>query len=65
LFYIGRKKAAGIRGQVIWPNDFESPFELQPALDKLVNDYNTDFPHSAIGYKTPCEHEELCLTKAL
>ena len=23
-----------------WPNDFESLFELQPALEKWVNDYN-------------------------
>jgi putative transposase len=52
-----------IKEDLIWPNDFDSPFELQPALDKWVKDYNTDFPHSSIGYKTPCEYERLCLSK--
>jgi transposase InsO family protein len=52
-----------IKEDLVWPNDFESPFELQPALDKWVNDYNTDFPHSSIDYKTPCEFEQIELSK--
>ena|GEM_PF-6434665 len=50
-----------IKVDLVWPNDFESPFDLQPALDKWINDYNTDSLHSSIGYKTPCifEHIEL------
>jgi transposase InsO family protein len=52
-----------IKEDLIWPNDFESPFELQPAFDKWVNDYNTDLPHSSIGYKTPCECEQMELSK--
>jgi hypothetical protein len=52
-----------IKEDLVWPNDFESPFDLQPALDKWVNDYNTDFPHSSIGYKTPCEFEQIELSK--
>jgi putative transposase len=52
-----------IKEDLVWPNDFGSPFELQSALDKWVNGYNTDFPHFSIGYKTPCGYEELCLSK--
>jgi len=52
-----------IKEDLVWPNDFESPFDLQPALDKWVNDYNTDFPHSSIGHKTPCEFEPIELSK--
>ena len=52
-----------IKEDLVWPNDFDSPFDLQPALDKWVNDYNTDFPHSSIRYKTPCEFEQMELSK--
>ena len=52
-----------IKEDLIWPNDFSSPFELQAALDKWINDYNTDYPHSSIGYKTPCEFEQMEFSK--
>ena len=52
-----------IEEDLVWPNDFESPFELQLALDKWVNDYNADFPRSSIDYKTPCEFEQIELSK--
>jgi putative transposase len=52
-----------VKEDLIWPNDFSTPFELEAALDEWVNDYNTDYPHSSLNYKTPCEYEELCLAK--
>jgi transposase InsO family protein len=52
-----------IKEDLIWPNDFATPFELQAGLDRWVMDYNTDYPHSSLNYKTPCEYEELCLAK--
>jgi putative transposase len=52
-----------IKEDLVWPNEFATPFELQDALDKWVYDYNTDFPHSSIGYKTPCEFEQIELLK--
>jgi putative transposase len=52
-----------IKEDLIWPNDFQTPFELQADLDSWVVDYNTDYPHSSLNYKTPCEYEELCLAK--
>jgi putative transposase len=48
-----------IKEDLIWPNDFQTPFELQAALDRWVSDYNTDYPHSSLGYKTPCEFEDM------
>ena len=52
-----------IKEDLVWPNDFQTPFELQAALDRWVNDYNTDYPHSSLAYKTPCEFEEMHLVK--
>ena len=52
-----------IKEDLVWPNDFSTPFELQAALDRWVVDYNTDYPHSSLGYKTPCEFERLSLEK--
>ncbi len=52
-----------IKEDLIWPNDFATPFELQAALDRWVINYNTDYPHSSLGYKTPCEFERLSLEK--
>ncbi len=27
------------------------------ALDRWVNNYNEDYPHSSLNYKTPCGYE--------
>jgi putative transposase len=48
-----------IKEDLIWPRDFETPFELQEALDDWVTDYNTDYPHSSLSYKTPFEFERM------
>jgi putative transposase len=52
-----------IKEDLIWPNDFATPFELQTALDKWVIDYNTDYPHSSLNHKTPCEFERMSIEK--
>jgi len=54
-----------IKENLVWPNEFATPFELQSALDKWMNDYNADFPYPSIGYKTPCEFEQKELSKTL
>ena len=46
-----------IKEDLVWPNEFESVEELKLALDAWIVDYNTDYPHSAIGYMTPCQFE--------
>jgi putative transposase len=52
-----------MKEDLVWPNDFDTPFALQSELEDWVLDYNTDYPHSSIGYKTPCEFEKSCLEK--
>ena len=44
-----------IKEDLIWSYDWQSPFELQPTFENWVNDYNTDFPHQSLGYKTPAQ----------
>ena len=54
-----------IKEDLVWIKEFSSPDEFEDALKQWINDYNTDYPHSAIGYKTPdqFEKEQLQLTK--
>ena len=44
-----------IKEDLIWPNEWTSPFQLQAALDAWVIAYNTDFPHQSLHYKTPAQ----------
>lgn len=46
-----------IKEDLVWPNEWQNPFELQEALDRWVANYNEDYPHSSLNYKTPCEYE--------
>ena len=46
-----------MKEDLVWTNEFESIDQLKLAIDRWVNDYNTDYPHSALGYMTPCEYE--------
>lgn len=54
-----------IKEDLIWIKEFSSVTEFEIALRKWINDYNTDYPHSALNYKTPVEFEkeQLQLTK--
>jgi putative transposase len=54
-----------IKEDFVWTRDFLSPDEFTSQFKQWVNDYNTDYPHSSLGYLTPCEFEKerLALTK--
>jgi len=52
-----------IKEDLIWPNEFCTPFDLQVELDKWIVNFNCDYPHSALGYKTPSEFEDMHLKK--
>ncbi|MCF7800362.1 integrase core domain-containing protein [Candidatus Babeliales bacterium] len=45
--------------------DFLSPDEFIDQFKQWVSDYNNDYPHSSLNYRTPCEFEkeQLVLTK--
>ncbi len=42
-----------IKEDIVWPYERDNPFDFQAALDKWIHNYNTDFPHQALGNKTP------------
>lgn len=53
-----------IKEDLVWVREFKCPFEFEQTLKQWIIDYNTDYPHSTIGYKTPdqFEKEQLLLT---
>lgn len=44
-----------IKEDLVWPYDWDNPFEFETALSKWITDYNTDFPHQTLKYKTPTQ----------
>jgi putative transposase len=46
-----------IKEDLVWTHDFQTPEGFAAALEKWVIAYNTDYPHSALGYATPGEYE--------
>jgi transposase InsO family protein len=47
-----------IKENLVWPNDWENPFDFADAAVKFIMDYNTDFPHQALKYMTPSQFNE-------
>lgn len=47
-----------LKENLMWPNDWENPFDFSDALDRWVVDYNTDYPHQALKYMTPAQFNE-------
>ena len=45
-----------LKEDLVWPYDWDNLFTFQRALDKWVDNYNQDFPHQALGYRTSCEY---------
>lgn len=52
-----------IKEDLVWTRDWFSYQQLKNALQSWVHDYNTDFPHSAIGHLTPQQFEDQHNTK--
>lgn len=50
-----------LKEDLVWPREWDNTYDFKDALDKWVNDYNYDFPHSSLGYKTPAEFEAVAL----
>ncbi len=47
-----------MKEDLVWPREFESVNKLEKAISKWIIDYNEDYPHSSLGYMTPCEFEQ-------
>jgi transposase InsO family protein len=46
-----------LKEDLVWPREWLTVEALRAALDEWINAYNTDYPHSAIGYQTPQQFE--------
>lgn len=44
--------------EVVWPNEFESFSESVAVVESFINFYNHDYPHSAIGERSPIDFEQ-------
>ena len=53
-----------IKEDLVWPREWESFNELKEALGKWIHEYNEDYPHSSLGYDTPCGYESWYLAAA-
>jgi len=42
-----------IKEDLVWPHEWQSPYQFEAAFKNWVEQYNTDFPHMALGYQTP------------
>lgn len=53
-----------IKYDFVWINEFNSPVQFTEGFARWIGRYNTDRPHSTLGYQTPCdfEKEQLLLT---
>lgn len=44
-----------LKEDLVWTHDWHLPFEFQADFDRWVFNYNTDFPHQSLSYKTPAQ----------
>lgn len=51
-----------LKEELLWLREWTSPLELERALAAWVAWYNTQYWHSALGYRTPCQVEQEHLT---
>jgi len=46
-----------IKEDLLWLREWETPYELEDEFRRWMEDYNNDYPHSSLGYKTPAQFE--------
>ncbi len=42
-----------IKEDLVWPYEWDNPFEFEVALNQWMDRYNTDFPHQSLNNMTP------------
>lgn len=42
-----------MKEEFVWQKDWSSPIEFNQALNAWINDYNANYLHSTLGYKSP------------
>lgn len=53
-----------IKEDLVWIYEWKSSFAFEQAFEKWVDDYNNDYPHMSLGYKTPSQFANDTLLKA-
>lgn len=54
-----------IKEDIVWPYEWDNPFEFKIRLAAWINDYNTDYPNQALGNLTPRQCYEKHITNEL
>jgi len=52
-----------IKEDAVWPFEWDNPFKFINHLKQWINNYNTDFPHQALGNLTPQQFYEKHIVK--
>ena len=52
-----------LKEDLVWTNDWNLPFEFQLDFETWINDYNTDFPHQSLSYKTPQQMMQIFINR--
>ena len=47
-----------IKEDFVWTREFSSPTDFAKEFKLWVEDYNNDFPHSSLNYRTPSQFEK-------
>lgn len=51
-----------LKEDLLWPNEWDNPFEFEKGLEEWIEKYNNDFPHQSLGYMTPKQFYEGCIS---
>ena len=52
-----------LKEDLVWTQDWHTPFEFEQALSQWIVAYNTDYPHQALHYQTPSQHMQAFKTR--
>lgn len=47
-----------LKEELVWLNEWRSPFEFIQALERWIDSYNNEYLHSALNYQTPVQFEQ-------
>jgi transposase InsO family protein len=47
-----------IKEDIVWPYDWDNPFDFEVRLATWMHDYNTDYPHQSLNNMTPSQFYE-------
>jgi transposase InsO family protein len=52
-----------IKEDIVWPYDWDNPFDFELALAQWIDKYNGDFPHQSLNNQTPRQRYLSCLNQ--